>query len=291
MKYLKKSQNYWMWFRIILLALFVWIQSEESAVSGPSEPFGEDLNIYSTIQAGENLVTISSKDGHSNVLGSFDLEEGPFMPEIAFDVDGVLYGLMNWLSPTDAPAPKSQLATIDYKTGKATPVGIVNNINVGGMEIDAEGKIFTCGFHNPEFMTDPPLGFFGDTNLYNVDKETGELTLIGDTEIDLIMDLAFDSRGILWATTDNILYTIDPHTGKSNEITAITGIPAETEVMGIMFDENDTLYATLFIPDSSLYIINTQTGIASLVGPIGLDLPHSGDIFIETSSVSFWEQY
>ncbi len=52
--------------------------------------------------------------------------------------------------------------------------------------------------------------------------------------------------------------------------------------MGIMFDANDTLFATEFAedPSSDLFILDPSTGVATLVGNTGIDYLHGGDIYI-----------
>jgi hypothetical protein len=50
----------------------------------------------------------------------------------------------------------------------------------------------------------------------------------------------------------------------------------DAEIMGIMFDEHDVLYATAFIEGSPLFTIDTTTGVASVVANPGLSFPHGG---------------
>lgn len=95
------------------------------------------------------------------------------------------------------------------------------------------------------------------------------------------MDFAFDSSGTMWATTANELYTIDTTIGVSQHIASITGVDMATndpdvEIMGIMFDEHDILYATAFIEGSPLFKTDTTTGVAMVVAKPGLSFPHGG---------------
>jgi hypothetical protein len=55
-------------------------------------------------------------------------------------------------------------------------------------------------------------------------------------------------------------------------------------IMGIMFDENDVLYATAFslIENSPLFIIDTVTGQATVAAQPEIPIPHGGDIFVDT---------
>jgi hypothetical protein len=95
------------------------------------------------------------------------------------------------------------------------------------------------------------------------------------------MDFAFDSAGVMWATTANKLYTVDRSTGVSQHVAHITGVdPATgdptTEIMGIMFDEQNVLYATAFIEGSPLFTIDTTTGVATVLAEPRLSFPHGG---------------
>jgi len=58
-------------------------------------------------------------------------------------------------------------------------------------------------------------------NLYRVDTTTGELTLIGDMGVDHLMDFAFDSSGMVWATADNEPYVIHTSTGAAQHAVMI----------------------------------------------------------------------
>ncbi|MHC4145324.1 MAG: hypothetical protein ACYSUD_11150, partial [Planctomycetota bacterium] len=69
----------------------------------------------------------------------------------------------------------------------------------------------------------------------------------------------------------------------------ITGLDAAmtdpaASIMGIMFDENDVLYATAFslIENSPLFIIDTVTGQATVAAQPEIPIPHGGDIFVDT---------
>lgn len=78
-------------------------------------------------------------------------------------------------------------------------------------------------------------------------------------------------------------------------MTEITGVVEATEptvqMMGIMFDEHDTLFGTAFKPApdpnpfvSPLFTIDATTGFASVAGQTGLRLPHGGDYLVPEPS-------
>jgi hypothetical protein len=145
------------------------------------------------------------------------------------------------------------------------------------LDIAPDGTVYVAGFDQPAFAMQ------GDPNLYTIDTVTGQLTLIGNTGIDRIMDFAFDSAGTMWATTGNELYIINHDTGASDRVVTIIGVDAATneptaEIMGIMFDENDVLHATAFIEGSLLFTLDTVTGQATAVARPAISFPHGGAI-------------
>jgi hypothetical protein len=210
-------------------------------------------------------------------VGSFELPESVLIPEMALDIDGTLYGLVN---RRGTPNGLSQLVIIDKETAQVTPVGFPNTINLMAFDIGPDGTAYVAGFNAPAG------GWIGDSNLYTIDKATGELTLIGDTGVDRLMDFAIDSSGTMWGTightvTDNELYIIDTSTGAAQHAASITGVDAamtdpNSAIMGIMFDEDDVLYATgwSLIESSPLFIVDTVTGQATLAAQMEISMPH-----------------
>jgi hypothetical protein len=213
---------------------------------------------------------------------------GPMTFGITFDVDGTMYCTMNLIS-FDPSLVQSQLARLDAVTQTVTFIGDPVPFNTAGSDIDACGNMYVCGFQVDA------LGYiWGNSNLWRVDKSTGEFHLIGDTGHTNWMDLAFDSEGTLWGTFDNQLYTIDTTTGASTLVTDIYGVPDSgaphwMEVMSIAFDARDQLYGTGLTvhydhPDGSPVMkIDTETGVATLLGYSHTQYAnHGGDILPST---------
>ena len=231
-------------------------------------------NIYTPHSRHKRLGVLDTVAGAFTDVGSFELPESVLIPAMAVDIDGTLYGLAN---RKGTPSGLSQLVVIDRATAQVTPVGFPNAINLLAFDIGPDGTAYAGGFDAP------PGGWIGDPNLYRIDKATGELTLIGDTGVDKLMDFAFDSLGTMWATVADELYVIDTNTGMAEHAVTITGVdtvmtdPA-AEIMGIMFDENDVLYATAFssVESSPLFTIDTATGQATVVARPEMSVPHGG---------------
>jgi hypothetical protein len=234
-------------------------------------------NIYTTYNLGQNLGVLNVITGQFREVGSYQLPETTGLSATAFSPDGALYGMLQGFVHRGG---MSQLVSIDLQTGKATPIGFYNPINAVAFDIAADSTAYVTGFTNPD------MGMQGDTVLYSIDTTTGQMTAIGDTGVERIMDFAFDSAGVMWATTANELYTLDPSTGASHHVVSITGVDSATgdpaaEIMGIMFDEHDVLYATAFIEGSPLFTLDTTTGAASVVEDLGLSFPHGGAMKID----------
>jgi hypothetical protein len=212
--------------------------------------------IHTTHADGTRLGTIDTASGVGTDIGPFGTTQ---TWAAAFDTDGTLY------TTTDGFTGNATLATVNLATGAVTPIGGIG-INLISLEVAADGTMYGVGFD--------------DGVLYSINKGTGAPTPIGNTGIVANMDLAFDSSGTLWATVSDNLWTLNLATGAATPQPPITGVVPAGSVMGIMFDAADTLYATSYIAGSSLYTVDTTTGVATPVGNTGFDFPHGGDIYL-----------
>ncbi|GMQ45642.1 hypothetical protein [Vibrio sp. 10N] len=209
--------------------------------------------IFTTHDDGTALGIVDANSGQGANIGPFGSNQ---TWAAAFDPNDTLYTITNGFSGAGAT-----LAIVDENTATITPVGSVGT-NMISLEVTCEGVMYGVGYN--------------DRVLYEIDQNTGNTTAIGNTAIASTMDLALDSNGALWATVGNRLWTLDTNTGASTPMTTITGV-ASGSVMGIMFDSNDNLYATAYVSDSPLYLIDVGTGAATPVGNTGFTRPHGGD--------------
>jgi hypothetical protein len=221
-----------------------------------SVPFASAVPIWTTHGDGTRIGTIDTTTGAGTDVGPTGRSQGW---AAAFDLDGTLFTTYAGFSGN------AQLATIDRTTGAiASTIGGLGTSLIA-LEVDTTGQLWG-------------LGYF-DRNLYQIDKTTGARTLVGDTGVLSTMDLAFDSKGVLYSTVGNRLYTLDLTTGASTLVRTLTGIQSGS-VMGIMFDRFDTLYATNYVTGAELYTIDLSTGAATVVGETGFNRPHGGDIYL-----------
>ena len=221
-----------------LLMGFIAVVAAQQAEAAP---------LYTTTNALSALGTIDTVTGANAVIGNVGTTPSGqtlFFTGLAFDTNATLYGMLDTaaMSPATNGQSQSMLATINPATGRAT---IIGNTGIPShaldLEIGPDGTAYTISWC-------PDLPACGNANLYRLNKSTGQATLVGPTGIALspgIMDLAFDSRGGLWATDMNKLWTINLSTGAATFVSNI-GIPAAPQIMGISFDANDNLFATTF---------------------------------------------
>ena len=202
------------------------------------------------------------------------LRGGWFIPNGAIYEDDFYVIVNERLAPENRPdEAQARLGRVDMQSGAVEFLGSVIPLHVDAVEIDSCGQMYTTGFT----LSNQIGELFGDTNLYHVDRENASLTLIGDTGLERVMDMAFDPDGTLWATVGNVLYTLDMETGTPTEIAQITGVEDDLEIMGIGFTSEGELYGTTPFADG-FYTIDLATGEVTEVGRHGLAFMHGGDI-------------
>lgn len=115
-----------------------------------------------------------------------------------------------------------------------------------------------------------PTLWFGDSagRLATIDIANGNVNVIGNMGV-AMTDIAFDPNGQLWGIDFMSLYKIDKSTANRTSV-GVLGTSANS----LVFDTSGTLYAA----NTSLYKVNTATGIASLVGNGGHPYASSGDL-------------
>ena len=165
------------------------------------------------------------------------------------------------------PDQPQQLATVDLKTGRATPFGTpVMGLAVMGLEFAPDGTLFAVGDTNKASPT--------FNSLYTADVKTGTFTRVGSTGApEFFMDFAFDRNGTLYGATSHTLFTIDPKTGTANKVVDFVGGGL---IMGLSFNSNqDRLYASDWkTPVSALYSVDIHTGFLTPMAAIGYPSSH-----------------
>ncbi len=225
-----------------------------------------DDAFYAT--GGDKLLSISVHDGDQVAVA----ELGPLEPgcgTLARSSTGVLYSMCG--IGMGKPGPQ-QLATIDPKTGKAKVFGTtVDGLMIMGLEFAPDGTLYAVGDANGASPT--------FNSLYTLDVKTGAPTRVGSTGVPapgFFHDFTFDSRGTMYGTTSQALYTIDPKTATATKVTDFVG-GGGYGVMGLSYnDKQDRLYATEFKPlNSAFYLVDAKTGFLTPLAATGYPFAHA----------------
>lgn len=208
--------------------------------------------IFSSGWDGTQLVRIDTLTGAGVTIGPFGYLDAF---GTTFGPDARLYTMVDSYNT-------SQLAWVDLNTGAATTIGGPTYVP-DMMVMESYGnQMYTASW--------------SDNNFYKMNYQTGVATFVGALGFTGIMDMAFNSKGTLYAVNSTDLWTINPLTGFGTHVAAITG--TDGCLMGLAFDDQDNLFGTSWCSTNSpLWKIDSVTGVATLVGYTGIDNPHGGD--------------
>ena len=148
----------------------------------------------------------------------------------------------------------SLLAIVDVASGRADVIG---TLVIGGVEVEIT---------DIAFAPDGRLLGLSATDLYEIDRDTAALTLIGAHGIPEGNALVFETDGVLYAAgmLTTSFYQIDPSTGVATALFEI-GVQSAGD---LAFHQGE-LY--LSSRDHELVLIDRVGQSASVVGPIGFE--------------------
>lgn len=210
---------------------------------------------------------------------------------------GLLCGLLACLSPaasagqlfydfSGGPAGPNTLAVIDTSTGIAHTIGTgTGYFGLYSSAFNIDGKFYALGVDGT-----------GDPVFINVDLGTGAGTLVA-TPPAAMYGLQAASDGTIYTTEGNELYKVPPG-----------GHPTDVGPMGVdsfmdfAMDSHGVLYAVGSAPSttgtSSIYTINTTTGLGTLVGTLasnpclmGIAFDKSDNLFATEYCGGPWSLY
>ena len=238
-----------------LFATAVALLLAASAFSAQADPI-----IYSTGGVGSDLLAIDARTGETRIIGSFGY---PGSAPLAFGSDGKLYTVTDSMRHEDS---KSQLATVDPATGKATPIGepLAKTVRIMGLGPGPDGSLYASGVM--------------ENRLYRIDPQTGVFTEVGPFKGGTdVMDFATNPHdGAMYATTPTALYRLDPRNAELAEVARYSNVPPS--VMGIVFDRDGTLYVTNYGGESALYRVDPATGRGEKIATFPERNVHSADV-------------
>ncbi len=145
----------------------------------------------------------------------------------------------------------STLYRIDPQTQIATNLGSATYLE--GLAFSPTGQLF---------------GTDVDGALYSINLTTGAATAIGSTGRNDIEALTFVGQTLVGATFSSTptLFSIDPATGATTDIVAVTSLTGATRAMTAVDSNTVLLAADGSQNNNSLYSINLTTGTATLIG-------------------------
>lgn len=150
---------------------------------------------------------------------------------------------------------QGQLVQIDPYALTLTPVLTLHGLGgFTGLAFSPAGELF--GVQRGGTSNNDPL--------FRIDTLTGNVTVVGDTGIYRLQDLAYSPGGILygWSLLSGLI-TIDPQTGRGTDVNP--GVGATAEIQALAFAPDGTLYGAR----DALFRIDPVTGVTVQIGSGG----------------------
>jgi len=223
--------------------------------------FAEQSTPLFSINQSTGMLTAIGPTGFSNVA---DLTSDPATGRI-------------WGVEAQANQP-SRLLSINASTGAATAVAT----------LDSAQPIVSLAFDpiTHKLFGSTAVGFgAGQDTLYTIDPLSGHTSLIGVIGFDNVYALGFDQQGKLFGVSEisKALISINTATGAGTQIDGFKNNDIN-RAFDLASRPDDNM---MFLADSgttSLYTLDTATGIVSLVGPYGSSTNIVGLAFLTSVS-------
>lgn len=175
-----------------------------------------------------------------------------------------------------ALAYASEFGTLNPQTGAFAKVGVLGAAIQGGdITLSPGGKLYGLLANEGSQTTQ---------DLVIIDPVSVTWTLVGNIGLNNSNGVAIKFRrdGVLYAASFTDLYTIDPSTAKATHVGALGApmVPPDQGSIDLSFDANGNLFFQATANQASadagtagtLYSVNTSTGAATLIGPIGFEV-------------------
>ena len=201
--------------------------------------FGSDLTelialspdkLYTIDRASNALATVSTAD--ASVLSTVNLDIDVSTHPRGFDispVDGLLYGVF----------PGLQLRTINPLTGMTTPVVSINAVGIESLAFGPDGTLYATGSQT---------NYHPATHVYTLDIGTGDLSLLGETGLDI---------DVLTYGPDGFLYGADAVAGISADLIRIDPTDGTFASLGSTGVTGFSGIAALAIPEPHTFVLMT----------------------------------
>ena len=168
-----------------------------------------------------------------------------------------LYALSGYTNPS--------LVRMDPVTGTTLEVHAITNVEAlfGGLAINASGDLYSIDGYNDG----------NSDRLFKIDRATGAGTVVGETRFNWnFRTLCFSPvSGVLYAATDNNLFTMNTSTGEATLVAPVTEVGGTTrldQLTCMVIGPGGQAYIT-DIGDTDLFSLDLATGNATWIGSIG----------------------
>jgi hypothetical protein len=186
----------------------------------------------------------------------------------AADLAAAPFGyVVNAADPTD-DGSHDNLWRVDLESGTSTRIGALNVPNA--VNSDVEGLAFESStlLRGVDDATDSLLNISTSTGAAGPNSVVDNLRLdLNGAPLDPGLGFDCDNNLLMSSATRNTLYRLDKLTGQATVISATRGA-----TIGDIAVRGDEMYAIGVDGDEGLYRLDPATGIATLVGPFGLDI-------------------
>jgi hypothetical protein len=164
-----------------------------------------------------------------------------------------LYVLTDYLFP--------QLRKVDPNSGAViTSVTVTGHEALfGGLAVDAARNLYSIdGYNDPN-----------PDRLFKINRDTGAGAVVGPTGFNWNFRTVCvnPATNVLYAATDNTLYTINTSTGAATVVANIAG-PSLDQLTALAINAQGQAYIT-DIGDTDLFSLNLSTGQATRIGSVG----------------------
>ncbi|MGC9375839.1 MAG: choice-of-anchor J domain-containing protein, partial [Bacteroidales bacterium] len=159
-----------------------------------------------------------------------------------------------------AVSENNALVTVNTETGNTTTIGTLDLNFVTGIAYDWSSNTMYAMDYNDEDEI---------SALYTVDIQTAEVTRVGlGSTPGININLACDLEGNLYSMniSDDKLYAISKTAGVGTPVGDLGIDIGYAQDMEFDHANGDILYATAYTTEGGLYVIDTETGVASLLG-------------------------
>jgi hypothetical protein len=204
------------------------------------------------------VVSFDTDDpGSFNTIAPTALD--PFAGDFGTEDNTTLY-IITYTNPT--------LYAIDITTGAETMIapatGVTSGQNVSGMACDKTTGVMYAS------STD-----ISASDIYTVNLETGELTLIGTTGIPGIIEIAIDGTGTMyaWDIVNDEAFTVDKSTGASTLLGPL-GYNLNYAQGGNWDPVSDVIYLAAYSASGQLMTMDKATGALTVIG----DFPSGAEV-------------